>query len=529
VLSKNTGVRRLGNLPTGWDATSSRPAPARAGRTVSVAFAVVAVCFALGYVFGGASVRTGLMLLSGMVAAVAIAVGLRLHRVADQRPWVLVILALLMLTVANAAWFRAALEGVAKPPDLLVVPPQMGGYVFLLAASLLIVLRHAPRDASGTIDAAVWGISLAAPLWEFAFRPHMLGAGIGTAGLFLVLTQLLVLLGICGALLRVARTSEAGRACLNYLFGSLGCTILGIAVVNIGPVEGENASLPALCFAIGYLALGAAGMHPSVKQLSEPAPNLAPPAPRLQLGLLGTALVLIPLCGGLGQLLGQPADGLLLTLAPLLSIPLVLVRISRLKHALLYQATHDELTGLVNRRHLFTAMQKAIAAHAAGAPGDLALIYCDLNGFKPVNDEYGHEAGDAVLRATGRRITDAVRAGDVVARIGGDEFLVFCAEADDATARALGDRIARSIAAPVSWGGHDLVVTAAVGTVTWTDRRIVAPDELLAAADERMYADKRGSAQGRQHLRTERLDEGQQVLPHVVQVDPVETESRIAS
>ncbi|GIF44099.1 GGDEF domain-containing protein [Actinoplanes xinjiangensis] len=522
-------MRRLGNLLIGRDATSYRPAETRAGRTVSVGFAVLAVGFALGYVTGGVSVRTSLMLLSGMIAAVSIAAGLRRHRVTDQRPWVLVILALLLLTVSNAAWLYAALAGLVRPPDLLVVPPQLGGYVFMLAASLLIVLRHAPRDASGTIDAAVWGIALAAPVWEFAFRPHMLRAGMGTAGLFLVLTQLLVLLGICGALLRVARTSEAGRACLNYLFASLGCTILGIGLINMGPVTGDNASLPALSFAIGYLALGAAGLHPSVKQLSEPAANLAPPTPKLQLGVLGTALLLIPLCGALGQLLGQPADGLLLTIAPLLSIPLVLVRISRLKHALIYQATHDELTGLVNRRQLFTEMQKAIAAHAGGAPGDLALIYCDLNGFKPVNDEYGHEAGDAVLRATARRITEAVRTGDVVARIGGDEFLIFCVDADDATARALGDRIARSIAMPVPWGGSELVVTAAVGAVTRTERRIVAPDELLAAADERMYADKRASAQGRQNLRPERLDERHQVLPHVVQVDPVEAESRIAS
>ncbi|WP_433794574.1 diguanylate cyclase domain-containing protein [Actinoplanes sp. CA-252034] len=522
-------MRRLGELLTGRGDDVPRPSSVRAGRTVSIGFALAAVGFALGYVYGGPPVRTGLMLLSGMVAAVAIAVGMRLHRVTDQRPWVLVIIALLLLTMSNAAWFHVTLHGRVKPPDLLVVPPQLGGYVFMLAASLLIVLRHAPRDASGTIDAAVWGISLAAPLWEFAFRPHMLRSGIGTAGLFLVLTQLLVLLGICGALLRVARTSESGRACLNFLFASLGCTILGIAVVNMGPVTGENASLPALFFAVGYLALGAAGLHPSVKQLSEPAANLAPPTLKLQLGVLGAALLLIPLCGGLGQLLGQPADGLLLTLAPLLSIPLVLVRISRLKHALVHQATHDELTGLVNRRQLFTEMHQAIAAHAGGAPGDLALIYCDLNGFKPVNDEHGHEAGDAILRATARRITDAVRAGDVVARIGGDEFLIFCVDADDATARSLGDRIARSIAVPVPWGGRDLTVTAAVGAVTWTERRIVAPDELLAAADERMYVDKRGSAQGRQHLRPERLDERPQVLPHVVQVDPVEAESRVAS
>jgi diguanylate cyclase (GGDEF)-like protein len=522
-------MRRIGDVLNGRGQHATRSVTGRAGRTVSAAFAVVAMCFTLGYVFGGPSVRTGLMLLSGMIAAVSIAAGLRRHRVTDQRPWILVIVALLLLTVANAGWFIAALEGVAKPSDLLVVPPQLGGYVFMLAASLMIVLRHAPRDASGTIDAAVWGIALAAPVWEFAFRPQMLRMGMTTAGLFLVLTQLLVLLGICGALLRVARTSESGRVCLNYLFGSLGCTILGIAIVNMGPVSGENASLPALFFAIGYLSLGAAGLHPSVKQLSEPVANLAPPVPRLQLGVLGTALLLIPLCGAGGQLIGQPADGLLLTIAPLLSIPLVLIRISRLKHALFYQATHDELTGLVNRRHLFTEMHKAIAAHAGGAPGDLALIYCDLNGFKPINDEYGHEAGDAILRATGVRITGAVRDGDVVARIGGDEFLIFCTEADDATAMALSDRIAASIAVPVPWGGHDLHVTAAVGTVTWTERRIVAPDELLAAADARMYADKRDSAQGRQHLRTERLDEGHEVLPHVVQVDPVEAERRIAS
>jgi diguanylate cyclase (GGDEF)-like protein len=503
----------------------------RAGRTVNAVFALLTVVFALGYLAGGVPVRTGLMLLSGILAAVAIAAGMRWHRVTDQRPWVLVIIALLMLTVANAGWFVTALvRPGGKPADVLVVPPQLGGYVFLLAASLLIVIRHAPRDAGGTIDAAVWGVALAVPAWEFVFRPNLLRSGMGIAGQFLVLTQLLVLFGICGALLRVARTSAASRVCLNHLFASLGFTILGTGIVNIGPVSGGAGSLPALCFAIGYLSLGAAGLHPSVKHLSEPVTPLGGPVPKMRLGLLGTALVLIPVCGGLGQLLGQPADGLMLTVAPLLSIPLVLVRISRLKHALLHQATHDELTGLVNRRHLFTEMQKAIAAHAGGAPGDLALIYCDLNGFKPINDEYGHEAGDAILRATAVRISESVRPGDVVARIGGDEFLIFCTEADEETVRAIGNRVGRSIAVPVAWNGHDLVVTAAVGTVTWTERRIVLPDELLAQADERMYADKRSrSAQRGQHLRTERLDERPQVLPHVVQVEAIEAESGIAS
>ncbi|MFC6569033.1 GGDEF domain-containing protein [Actinoplanes utahensis] len=501
---------------------------------VCLGFAGVAAAFAFGYLAGGVQVRTGLMLLSCLVAASAIAAGMRLHRVADQRPWLLVIVALGFLTVSNVAWFLAALKygDSTPPPSPLVVPPQLAGYVLLLAASLMIVLRHAPRDASGTIDAGVWGIALAAPLWEFLFRPHMLAAGADGFTLFLVLTQLLVLLGICGSQLRVARGSRAARACLIYLFGALGCTILGTALVNIGPADGANASLPALCFAIGYLALGAAGLHPSVKQLSEPVQQFGLPAPQLRLGRLGAALLMIPLCGGLGQLFGQPADGLLLTLAPVLSIPLVLVRISRLKHALVYQATHDELTGLVNRRHLFTVMQKAIAAHADGAPGDLALIYCDLNGFKPVNDEHGHEAGDAILRAASRRIIAAVRPGDVVARIGGDEFLIFCTRADANAVHLLSDRVAAGIAEPVAWGDQSLRVTAAIGAVTWTERRLVAPDELLAAADARMYADKRrraASAQRGQHLRAERLDERQQVLADMMQIDPLEAERGIAS
>ncbi|SDT58175.1 GGDEF domain-containing protein [Actinoplanes derwentensis] len=462
-------------------------------RPVTVGYAVLATVFAVGYVVGNAAVRNGLMLLSGLLAAIAIAAGLRRHRVADQRPWLLVVIALLLLSVNNTAWLIAALvPGEGPPPDALVVGPQLGGYVFLLAASLMVVFRHAPRDTSGTIDAAVWGIALASPVWEFVFRPRLLHLGMSGSGQFLVLTQLLVLLGICGSLLRVSRNSPA-KACLRFLFLALGFTILGISLVNMGDPT-EKSQLPALFFAVGYLSLGAAGLHPSVKQLSEPAARLAQSTPKLQLGRLGAALILTPLCGGLAQLLGQPADGPLLTVAPLLSIPLVLIRISKLKQALVHQATHDELTGLVNRRHLFTVMRTAITAHTAGAPGDLALIYCDLNGFKPVNDEHGHEAGDAILRLTAIRLAEAVRPGDVVARIGGDEFLIFCTAADPATVRAIADRVADGIAEPVPWSGRTLRVTAAVGTVLWTERRIVLPDDLIAAADARMYEQKRARA-----------------------------------
>ncbi|MEU4423097.1 GGDEF domain-containing protein [Actinoplanes sp. NPDC024001] len=468
---------------------------------VTGGFVLLAAGFAVGHLTGPPVVRLALLLASGLVAAVAVLVGVHVNRVADRRPWILVIIALVSLSVVNAAWLATAVLPMPwpQPPAWLVAPPQIGGYALLLAASLMIVLRHAPRDGSGTIDAAVAGIAVAAPVWEFVFRPRLLHEHAGIGQQLIVLTQILVLFGICGALLRVARTCGAGRPCLAYLFAALGCTVAGIAAVNAMPSAAEHqATVPALFFALGYLCLGAAGLHPSILGLMEPSVPPAGRTPRLQLEMFGAAMLVVPVVGGIGQLLGAPPDGLLLTLAPMLTIPLVLVRIGRLnaqrardQRALAHQAAHDELTGLINRRRLFAVMERAIARHARGEAGDLALIYCDLNDFKPVNDRYGHEAGDEILRATATRISATVRTKDVVARIGGDEFLVFCPDTDEAAATALAARIAGAVAEPLPWHGHALRVTAAVGTTLWAERRAVAPDVLLATADARMYANKR--------------------------------------
>ncbi|WP_328470589.1 diguanylate cyclase [Actinoplanes sp. NBC_00393] len=468
---------------------------------VTAGFALLAVVFAVGHLTGSVLVRLSLLLAAGLVAAVAVAVGVRINGVTDRRPWTLVMIALLALSAVNGAWLATAVLPMPwpEPPPWMVAPPQIAGYALMLAASLMIVLKHAPRDGSGTIDAAVAGIAVAAPIWAFAFRPRLLHEHAGIGQQLIVLTQILVLFGICGALLRVARTCGTGRTSLGYLFAALGCTVVGIAAVNVMPSASEHqASFPALCFALGYLCLGAAGIHPSVLGLMEPSVPPSSGGQRLQLELFGAAMLVVPVIGGIGQLMGAPPDGLLLTIAPMLTIPLVLVRIGRLnaqrardQHALAHQAAHDELTGLVNRRRLFAVMEKAIARHAKGTAGDLALIYCDLNDFKPVNDRHGHEAGDDLLRATAARISAVVRSKDVVARIGGDEFLIFCPDTDKAAAYELSDRIADAVAEPLPWQGVSLRVTAAVGTTLWTERRLVAPDVLLAHADERMYANKR--------------------------------------
>lgn len=157
-------------------------------------------------------------------------------------------------------------------------------------------------------------------------------------------------------------------------------------------------------------------------------------------------------------------------------------------------AMRDELTQLYNRRGFMEAMRAAYA-RAKRHGSRLGLLLIDLNEFKPINDKYGHEVGDAVLQAVGRRTENALRSGDLVGRIGGDEFLVLldgCPSAEAAT-QAI-ERIRVTVEKPLQLGvRQEATVTLhpriSVGGVMYPDD---ADDmeQLLALADKRMYQDK---------------------------------------
>ena len=139
----------------------------------------------------------------------------------------------------------------------------------------------------------------------------------------------------------------------------------------------------------------------------------------------------------------------------------------------------DALTGLPNRRSLFDLL----ARDRRGG----ALLFCDLDQFKPVNDEHGHHVGDAVLCQVADRLNECVRLSDVVARTGGDEFVVLAHGATDAEAADLADRIAVAIHVPFTVDGIEIRVGVSVG-VARTDAPL--SDTTLARADRAMLADK---------------------------------------
>ena len=160
-------------------------------------------------------------------------------------------------------------------------------------------------------------------------------------------------------------------------------------------------------------------------------------------------------------------------------------------------AEHDELTGLANRRGFhrrFHALIKAAARH--GLP--LGVIYLDLDDFKAVNDEYGHEAGDAVLRDMGRLLGTNIREEDVAARYGGEEFLLALPFTEPDGARAKAEHLRRLIADhrfPLGEGTVGMTVSAGVAAVRFDPGGMVgepaeAARRLLEEADGNLYAAK---------------------------------------
>jgi diguanylate cyclase (GGDEF)-like protein/PAS domain S-box-containing protein len=169
----------------------------------------------------------------------------------------------------------------------------------------------------------------------------------------------------------------------------------------------------------------------------------------------------------------------------------------RSEQALAWQAAHDELTGLPNRAALLRSISDALAERAGGT-GATGLLVLDLDGFKTVNDSLGHEVGDALLCQVAARLAEQVRPGDVVGRLGGDQFVVLARGCDSSEAASLAFRLQTTFALPFVAQGISVPVSASIGVAV---SRAESEDahQLLSDADAAMYAAK-SSGRDRVHL-----------------------------
>ncbi|MBI5450060.1 MAG: GGDEF domain-containing protein [Gammaproteobacteria bacterium] len=240
------------------------------------------------------------------------------------------------------------------------------------------------------------------------------------------------------------------------------------------------------------ILIPAASRQSHVQQRSDYARN---PQPRVMEGrrnLYGVnkAGEQIRLEIGLSPLMLDDQPGILVSVLDLSGQGMI-TKLKRENLSLRQEATHDALTGLPNRRMFYEMFEKIMFA-AVRRREYLTLMFVDLDGFKVVNDQCGHQTGDLLLREVAARLTEHTRRSDVVARVGGDEFAVILVDVRDGNgAVQSANKLVREIAAITTVAGNVVQIGASIGLVRYAPSDVAQMDDIMRRADQLMYQAKR--------------------------------------
>lgn len=491
------------------------------GRIVLVAFLLLSSVAIAVHATSGRAVQQAVFFAIIALPAAGVFIAMRLIPGMDRLPWSIAVTGLVLQAIMLLVWPTYFTESLGRAEGALADLAIAGAHTFLLAAAVLLVFRHAVHDRGGVIDAAIIGICASAPLWEWVLHPRLVQLGATGSGRAILLLDILCLGGVFGSLARVARTTRRGRPTLCYLLLALLLTFVAIttSVVTVGASDGI---WQAELLIAAFLAFGAAPLHPTVAYFTMPDRTTQGRLNWSKLVFLGVALAVFPVIA-LGQLLlGRSADPMLFGVGALVTIPLVVFRLGQLngqreraEQVLAHHARHDELTGLLNRRAMLAEIDEALDRIGSGAPDNIALFFCDLNGFKPINDTLGHHAGDRLLQVVAARLTACARATDTVGRFGGDEFVLLCRGLTDAEVHQVQARIERAVAAPATVAGTVVTVSVSIGTAVCDRQHLTDRDSLVSYADAQMYERKHRPGPVEEHqVRAGRPDRHPPVVSH---------------
>jgi diguanylate cyclase (GGDEF)-like protein len=441
----------------------------------------------------------------------AVVIGLRRTAPGDRGPWWFLLAALASLNADNVTWYVYVFGAGRATGDGTVASLFAAlGQILMFSGAIAVVARRGRNDIGGLIDSTVVSMAAGGVLWDFLLFPHLRATHVPAAMQATTCVAVFMLTGVLGALARMLQTARGVIPALWLLVISMAASLSGIVTVAlvIDPAVAARPAWTDMIYLVGYAALGLFGIDRSAGRLLRPGPAPTDDLSAGRLAFLGVAVAAMPVVGGVRQLIGQDADGFLLAVVATVVTPLVMVRIGRLasergwaEWALRYEASHDRLTTLPNRA-AFTG--RLTAALRSGAP--LVVVFCDLDGFKAVNDRYGHAAGDRLLIEVATRLRRCIRVGDVVSRFAGDEFMILCPDAGARDAAELCRRIEAALSQPIELAGVPVRVGASIGTVA-RDGSAVSGDadptgagrsaeDLIHRADAAMYAAKRDRPAG---------------------------------
>jgi diguanylate cyclase (GGDEF)-like protein len=467
------------------------------GRMVLVGFVLLTSAAIAVHAASGPALQQAVFFSIIALPTVGVFVAMRFTQAMDRLVWSIAVVGLVLQAVMALTWPTYFAEDLGRAQGSMADLSIAGAHSFLLVAAVLLVFRTAVRDPGGVIDAAIIGLCASAPLWAWVLQPRLAAIGAPTGGQVVILLDVLCLGGVFGSLARIATTARRGRPTLCYLLLALMLTFVAITVAVLtadSPGGGWQVEL-----LIGaFLAFGAAPLHPAVAYFTAPDPTAQRRLNLSNLVFLGLALTVFPVIALVPLSLGRPADALLFGVGSLVTVPLVVIRLGQLngqreqaERVLAYHARHDALTGLPNRRVMLEEIDNTLSRIREGTLESVALLFCDLNGFKPINDTWGHQAGDSLLEVVADRLTACSRPEDTVGRFGGDEFVILCPGVTEAEVQNLRLRVEEVVAAPAEVAGAVVAVGVSIGTAISERERMVDRDALVSAADARMYERKR--------------------------------------
>lgn len=486
-------------VPAPAGATASAPPRSAAAGLLLTVLALTAVYITSPSSPRGAAAYVAICL----TASSALCWGTRRYRPPVRLPWYLLAAVPLLGGVGMA--LRLSLAGVggsvvALIPDLVTIP----AYLLLICGLLSLLRARRGAGAESALDGGLMAVAALVLSWALLVAPLLADADMPVSlkiinGAYPTISVAVLFVGALLAMTEVRSVTAFWALALGWVglvTGDLVYALFSVGRTTL-PLWAANS---AYCAFFGLL--GAAGLHPSMAVLSRPAARRVRGYGHTRFVAVGVALLVPAAATALRSPSGIAERDVSAALIGLLGV-LVLVRITRAvnRHAtsevrLERLANQDALTGLPNRLRLAAHLEAALVRARATGRG-VGVFFMDLDQFKLVNDSWGHDTGDALLTVVAARLAAAVRRGELVARVGGDEFVIVTEDvAVAADAVELAGRLLTVFDRPVALQSSHIIVTSSVGVAFASPSvHAVTAEDLLREADTAMYRSKvRGGA-----------------------------------